>query len=82
MRYTLRMYPFRLKYSLFKQNFYSYYNKTITLQNGFPKTNNIYSGTIGYIEPNGNFDFNVVIRTILYDSISKVLNIPVVAPAA
>jgi para-aminobenzoate synthetase component 1 len=38
---------------------------------------NIYSGTIGYIEPNGNFDFNVVIRTILYDSISKVLNIPV-----
>lgn len=27
----------------------------------------LYSGTIGYITPNGDFDFNVVIRTILYD---------------
>jgi len=30
-----------------------------------------YSGSLGYIEPNGNFDFNVVIRSILYDSKSK-----------
>ncbi|MDD3773483.1 MAG: anthranilate synthase component I family protein [Weeksellaceae bacterium] len=28
----------------------------------------IYSGSIGYFEPNGNFDFNVVIRSILYNS--------------
>lgn len=27
----------------------------------------IYSGTIGYIQPNGDFDFNVVIRAIVYD---------------
>lgn len=27
----------------------------------------MYSGTIGYIAPNGDFDFNVVIRAIVYD---------------
>lgn len=27
----------------------------------------LYSGTVGYIEPNGDFDFNVVIRSLLYD---------------
>jgi len=27
----------------------------------------LYSGTIGYFLPNGDFDFNVVIRTILYN---------------
>ena len=27
----------------------------------------IYSGATGYIAPNGDFDFNVVIRTLLYD---------------
>lgn len=27
----------------------------------------IYSGSIGYIEPNGDFDFNVVIRSVQYD---------------
>ena len=27
----------------------------------------IYSGTIGYIDSKNNFDFNVVIRTIIYD---------------
>ena len=26
----------------------------------------LYSGSIGYIAPNGDFDFNVVIRTLLY----------------
>lgn len=28
----------------------------------------IYSGSIGYFTPNGDFDFNVVIRSILYNS--------------
>ncbi|MBE9490266.1 MAG: anthranilate synthase component I family protein [Bacteroidetes bacterium] len=27
----------------------------------------LYSGTVGYFEPNGDFDFNVVIRSILYN---------------
>ncbi|ARN77225.1 aminodeoxychorismate synthase component I [Nonlabens spongiae] len=28
----------------------------------------LYSGAIGYFDPDGNFDFNVVIRTILYNA--------------
>lgn len=28
----------------------------------------LYSGTVGYFEPNGDFDFNVIIRSILYNS--------------
>lgn len=28
----------------------------------------IYSGTIGYVSPDGDFDFNVVIRTIVYNA--------------
>jgi para-aminobenzoate synthetase component 1 len=28
----------------------------------------LYAGAIGYITPRGNYDFNVVIRTILYDA--------------
>lgn len=34
----------------------------------------LYSGTIGYILPNGDFDFNVVIRTLLYNASSKYLS--------
>lgn len=34
----------------------------------------LYSGTIGYISPNGNFDFNVVIRTLLYNRAKKYLS--------
>ena len=33
----------------------------------------LYSGTVGYIKPNDDFDFNVVIRSILYNSSSKKL---------
>lgn len=28
----------------------------------------LYSGAIGYFDPNGDFDFNVVIRSILYNA--------------
>lgn len=28
----------------------------------------LYSGTVGYFDPNGDFDFNVVIRSILYNA--------------
>ena len=28
----------------------------------------LYSGSVGYFKPNGDFDFNVIIRTILYNS--------------
>ncbi|BAV94572.1 anthranilate synthase component I family protein [Ichthyobacterium seriolicida] len=31
----------------------------------------IYSGSVGYITPGGDFDFNVVIRSILYNSTKK-----------
>ncbi|PZD76926.1 anthranilate synthase component I family protein [Mesonia sp. K7] len=31
----------------------------------------LYSGSIGYFTPDSDFDFNVVIRTILYNSITK-----------
>lgn len=31
----------------------------------------VYSGAIGYITPDGDFDFNVVIRSILYNSTRK-----------
>lgn len=34
----------------------------------------IYSGTIGYFSPDGDFDFNVVIRTLLYDQASGYLS--------
>ncbi len=34
----------------------------------------LYSGSIGYIKPNGDFDFNVVIRSILYNKIKKILS--------
>jgi len=31
----------------------------------------VYSGTVGYFTPSGDFDFNVVIRSILYNSLKK-----------
>jgi para-aminobenzoate synthetase component I len=34
----------------------------------------LFSGAIGYIAPNGNFDFNVVIRSILYNAINQYLS--------
>ena len=34
----------------------------------------LYSGALGYIDPHGNFDFNVVIRSLIYDSKNKYLS--------
>lgn len=34
----------------------------------------LYSGSIGYIKPNGDFDFNVVIRSLLYNRKKKYLS--------
>lgn len=34
----------------------------------------LYAGCIGYCNPAGDFDFNVVIRTLLYNSVSKRLS--------
>jgi para-aminobenzoate synthetase component 1 len=37
----------------------------------------LYSGAIGYFAPNGDFDFNVAIRTLLYDEIQKTISFSV-----
>lgn len=37
----------------------------------------LYSGSIGYFMPNGNFDFNVVIRSILYNQEEKYISFSV-----
>ncbi|MES2380785.1 MAG: anthranilate synthase component I family protein [Bacteroidota bacterium] len=37
----------------------------------------LYSGAVGYFAPNGNFDFNVVIRSIQYNANNQYLNIMV-----
>ncbi|MCY7311304.1 MAG: chorismate-binding protein, partial [Chitinophagaceae bacterium] len=34
----------------------------------------IFSGAVGYISPDGDFDFNVVIRSIMYNAESKYLS--------
>jgi para-aminobenzoate synthetase component 1 len=35
------------------------------------KPRGLFSGTIGYFDTDGDFDFNVVIRTIFYDEAAK-----------
>lgn len=34
----------------------------------------LFSGTVGYISPQGDFDFNVVIRSLMYNSTTKYLS--------
>jgi para-aminobenzoate synthetase component 1 len=34
----------------------------------------LYSGAVGYFAPNGDFDFNVVIRSLIYNAASKYLS--------
>ncbi len=35
----------------------------------------LFSGSVGYIDPNGDFDFNVIIRSLIYNSASKYLSL-------
>jgi para-aminobenzoate synthetase component 1 len=37
----------------------------------------LYAGSIGYIAPNGDFDFNVVIRSLLYNQTLKTASLSV-----
>jgi para-aminobenzoate synthetase component 1 len=37
----------------------------------------LYSGALGYFAPNGDFDFNVVIRSLLYNSTNRYLSFSV-----
>lgn len=37
----------------------------------------MYSGTVGYFSPDGDFDFNVIIRSILYSAESRYLSFQV-----
>jgi para-aminobenzoate synthetase component 1 len=39
-----------------------------------PVGRGLFSGSVGYIDPEGNFDFNVVIRSILYNKTTKALS--------
>ena len=34
----------------------------------------LYSGAVGYISPNGDFDFSVAIRSILYNELNHYLS--------
>ena len=34
----------------------------------------LFSGAIGYVDPNGDFDFNVVIRSVFYNATRKYLS--------
>ena len=42
--------------------------RAMQLIEDFEKTKRgLYSGAVGYIKPNGDFDFNVVIRSMIYN---------------
>ncbi len=46
--------------------------KAMQLIEEFEKTKRgLFSGAVGYIAPNGDFDFNVVIRSIIYNALNK-----------
>lgn len=47
--------------------------KTIDAMEDFQR--GLYSGSVGYISPQGDFDLNVVIRSIFYNSSSKYLSL-------
>ena len=37
----------------------------------------LYSGSVGYVTPNGDFDFNVIIRSILYNATNGYVSLSV-----
>lgn len=39
-----------------------------------PSGRGLFSGSVGYLKPNGDFDFNVVIRSIMYNASTKYLS--------
>ena len=47
------------------------------IENSEDTKRGLYSGAIGYFDPNGDFDFNVVIRSILYNETNKYLSFSV-----
>ena len=52
--------------------------KALTLFDKFEENKrSLYSGSVGYITPDGNFDFNVVIRSLIYNSKRKYLSLSV-----
>ena len=49
--------------------------KAMKLMEQYEKTKRgVYAGAIGYFNPNGNFDLNVVIRTIIYNAQNNYLS--------
>ena len=49
--------------------------RVLQLINQYEQTKRgLFSGAVGYISPDGNFDFNVVIRSILYNATSNYLS--------
>lgn len=49
--------------------------RVVQLIDKYEKTSRgIFSGTVGYISPENNFDFNVVIRSIMYNETKKTLS--------
>tara|TARA_B100001564_G_C20661213_1_gene681614 strand:+ start:493 stop:1791 length:1299 start_codon:yes stop_codon:yes gene_type:complete len=52
--------------------------RAMELIDSYEQTNrNFYSGSLGYIDPYGDFDFNVIIRTIVYNTSQKYLSVGV-----
>lgn len=52
--------------------------KAMELMEQFERTKRgMYSGAVGYFSPDGDFDFNVIIRTILYNQTNKYLSFQV-----
>lgn len=52
--------------------------KAMELIEQYEKTRRgLYSGSVGYINPRGDFDFNVVIRSMLYNATEKYLSVQV-----